>query len=261
MRHPSDPFAREVKEAVVAAQDQAQRTGCNTVGTAHLLCTLLADESSQAARALRLIHVDRMRLAREVAKLLPEGRDPTTVERPPLGDGARRALQLAAEEAQRMGYAKAYLEHLLVGISSEGQDDGAQILRRFALEYVQLAAAVTECAAESALLATEAERTPAHVEEETASLFESMQGAGSLEEKAKARERIIALNQGLVERLARACAEEGLASTADLIRVGTVGLMRAVDRFRAGPGNKFTTLAVAYITAEIRFYFRRCRKP
>ncbi|GGZ86532.1 RNA polymerase sigma factor [Streptomyces subrutilus] len=42
----------------------------------------------------------------------------------------------------------------------------------------------------------------------------------------------------------------------DVIQVGTIGLIKAIDRFDPALGNEFATLALPYITGEIKRHFR-----
>ncbi|GGZ81987.1 SigB/SigF/SigG family RNA polymerase sigma factor [Streptomyces subrutilus] len=42
----------------------------------------------------------------------------------------------------------------------------------------------------------------------------------------------------------------------DLVQVGTIGLIKAIDRFDPSLGNEFATLALPYITGEIKRHFR-----
>ncbi len=69
------------------------------------------------------------------------------------------------------------------------------------------------------------------------------------------RERLITSHLSLVSRLARrmGASEEQLD---DLIQVGYIGLIKAIDRFDPSKGNKFSTYAVPTITGEIRRYLR-----
>lgn len=69
------------------------------------------------------------------------------------------------------------------------------------------------------------------------------------------RERLIAMHQNLVRFLAGKFANRG-EPLEDLVQVGTIGLVNAVDRYDAGRGNKFSTYATPTIVGEIRRYFR-----
>jgi RNA polymerase sigma-B factor len=69
------------------------------------------------------------------------------------------------------------------------------------------------------------------------------------------REQLIAMHQNLVRFLAGKFANRG-EPLEDLVQVGTIGLVNAVDRYDAGRGNKFSTYATPTIVGEIRRYFR-----
>jgi RNA polymerase sigma-B factor len=71
----------------------------------------------------------------------------------------------------------------------------------------------------------------------------------------RVRERIIAMHQSLVRFLAQKFANRG-EPLEDLIQVGNIGLVNAVDRFDALRGIKFATFATPTIVGEIRRYFR-----
>jgi RNA polymerase sigma-B factor len=71
------------------------------------------------------------------------------------------------------------------------------------------------------------------------------------------REQTILEYRNLVEILAAKMARKG-APVEDLIQVGTVGLILALDRFDPDRGVKFTTYAVNTIVGEIKHYFRDC---
>jgi RNA polymerase sigma-B factor len=74
---------------------------------------------------------------------------------------------------------------------------------------------------------------------------------------ARLREKLIESQIGLVEALAAKFARPG-ALMEDLVQVGTVGLIQALDRFNPELGVKFSTYAVSTIVGEIKHYFRDC---
>jgi len=69
------------------------------------------------------------------------------------------------------------------------------------------------------------------------------------------REYLIERHEGLVRHVAREYLGTG-ESYEDLVSVGHVGLIHAVDRFDPDRGTKFATFAVPTIKGEIRRYFR-----
>jgi RNA polymerase sigma-B factor len=69
------------------------------------------------------------------------------------------------------------------------------------------------------------------------------------------RERLILHHAPLVRYLAVRFANRGVPLE-DLLQVGTIGLIRALDRFDPRHATKFITYAVPTITGEIKRYFR-----
>ncbi len=72
---------------------------------------------------------------------------------------------------------------------------------------------------------------------------------------ARVRERLVAMHHNLVRFLAGKFANRG-EPLEDLVQVGMIGLVNAVDRFDGERGNKFSTYATPTIVGEIRRYFR-----
>ncbi|MEI6503799.1 MAG: SigB/SigF/SigG family RNA polymerase sigma factor [Armatimonadota bacterium] len=69
------------------------------------------------------------------------------------------------------------------------------------------------------------------------------------------RDYLIERHEGLVRHVARQYSNSG-ESYEDLVSVGHLGLVNAVDRFDPGRGTKFATFAVPTIKGEIRRHFR-----
>jgi RNA polymerase sigma-B factor len=69
------------------------------------------------------------------------------------------------------------------------------------------------------------------------------------------RERLILAHMNLVRYLARKFANRG-EPLEDLIQVGTIGLINAIDRFDPHRGIRFATYATPTILGEIRRHFR-----
>jgi RNA polymerase sigma-B factor len=69
------------------------------------------------------------------------------------------------------------------------------------------------------------------------------------------RDRLIEIHLGLVEYLARRFAGRGELLD-DLIQVGTIGLLKAVDRFDPGREVEFSTYATPTIVGELKRHFR-----
>ncbi len=70
-----------------------------------------------------------------------------------------------------------------------------------------------------------------------------------------ARDELVTLNLPLVQFLARRFRDRG-EPLEDLVQVGTIGLIKAVDRFDAERGVEFSTYATPTIVGEIKRHFR-----
>ena len=74
-------------------------------------------------------------------------------------------------------------------------------------------------------------------------------------DRAAAREDLVHLHLPLVEHCARRFRNRG-EPFEDLVQVGTIGLIKSIDRFEAERGVEFSTYATPTIIGEIKRYFR-----
>ncbi|MGW3334086.1 RNA polymerase sigma factor SigF [Streptomyces rubiginosohelvolus] len=71
-----------------------------------------------------------------------------------------------------------------------------------------------------------------------------------------ARNTLIEINQSLVYFAAKRYRNRGDGQMDDIIQVGTIGLIKAIDRFELSREVEFTSFAVPYIVGEIKRFFR-----
>src|SRR6478609_9403796 len=95
-----------------------------------------------------------------------------------------------------------------------------------------------------------------HVRARSAELFSVLRDDGvSSAQRALARDDLVHLHLSLVEHCARRFRNRG-EPFEDLVQVGTIGLIKAVDRFDTDRGVEFSTYATPTIIGEIKRYFR-----
>jgi RNA polymerase sigma-B factor len=70
------------------------------------------------------------------------------------------------------------------------------------------------------------------------------------------RNQIVQLNIGLVRKEAYHWINQCQESFEDLVQVGTIGLIRAIERFDSSRGVAFSSFAIPYIRGEIQHYLR-----
>lgn len=70
------------------------------------------------------------------------------------------------------------------------------------------------------------------------------------------RNRLVQLNLGLVRKEAHHWVNQCNESYEDLLQVGSMGLIRAIERFDIAKGHAFSSFAIPYIRGEIQHYLR-----
>ena len=91
--------------------------------------------------------------------------------------------------------------------------------------------------------------------DEVRSLFREYRAAPDEPEQAKFREKLVNQHIGLVEFLARRFRNRG-EPLEDLIQVGTIGLLKAIERFDLDREVEFSTYATPTIVGELKRHFR-----
>ncbi len=135
-------FTDEGRRVVVRANEEARSLGHKCVGTEHLLLGLLREQGGAAVKVLEVLNVTPDRVRERVILTVGDGMDRGDHQRP-LTPRARKALELALEEAQRIEHNYVAGEHILLGLLREPKGVAAQVLYRLGanLEEVRSEAA------------------------------------------------------------------------------------------------------------------------
>jgi RNA polymerase sigma-B factor len=91
---------------------------------------------------------------------------------------------------------------------------------------------------------------------ETAQKLHKLLGDYKKTQDKKIRDKIVDENFNLVKKIAHGLARRSTDPVDDLIQIGSIGLIKAIDYFKPEAGAKFTTYATHLITGEIRHYLR-----
>jgi len=122
-----DKFTNRARIVMSLAQDEAQRLGHNYMGTEHLLLGLLREGEGVAAIALQTLGVSLDDARAAVLQIIGHG-DRIVVGEIGLTPRAKKVIELAVDEARRMGHHYVGTEHLLLGLLREGEGIAAGVL-------------------------------------------------------------------------------------------------------------------------------------
>jgi len=120
-------FTERAQRVIILSQEEARRLGHNVVGTEHLLLGLIAEGEDIAARTLLSLGISIDQVRKEVERIIGRGDQPTEGS---IGftPRSKRVLELAFDEARRLGHTYLGTEHLLLGLIREGEGVAAQVL-------------------------------------------------------------------------------------------------------------------------------------
>jgi len=122
-----DKFTDRARKVLTLAQDEAQRFNHNYIGTEHLLLGLVREGEGVAARVLENMNVELPKVRTAVEFIIGRGDRPVVGE-VGLTPRAKRVIELAIDEARRLGHNYIGTEHLLLGLVREGEGIAAGVL-------------------------------------------------------------------------------------------------------------------------------------
>jgi ATP-dependent Clp protease ATP-binding subunit ClpB len=123
-----DRYTQKAQESIAAAQKIAERLESPVLDAEHLLDALIEPDDGVPAETLRRIGVDVVQFRNEVASVLAK-RARLRGGSMSLDPRAKRVLELAEEEARRLGDEYVSTEHLLLGVIEVG-GEARELLER-----------------------------------------------------------------------------------------------------------------------------------
>jgi ornithine carbamoyltransferase len=132
-------FTERARRVVFFAQEEAGRLGENYVSTEHLLLGLVRENDSVAARILDRMNVSLGRIRSEIERQVArgDGRMGQDMQLTPRG---KRVIDLAYDEARQLNNNYIGTEHLLLGLTREGEGLAGRVLAKLGVELDRLRA-------------------------------------------------------------------------------------------------------------------------
>jgi ATP-dependent Clp protease ATP-binding subunit ClpC len=137
MANKLDRFTQRARRVLAFAQEEAERLNHSYIGTEHLLLGLMREESGIAGKVLRDLNVNPERVTELVERITGPGRR-TPFSKIDLTPRTKRVIELAVDEARRLGQHYIGTEHLLLGLIRQGDGVAIDILRQLGVSPEQI---------------------------------------------------------------------------------------------------------------------------
>jgi ATP-dependent Clp protease ATP-binding subunit ClpA len=133
-----DRFSDVAKRSMNLALQEAKRLRHDYISAEHVLLGLIGDDNNSASSMLVALGVDRTRLRDALLRSLLPGQAEGPVTALPFWPNAKRTLERAMDEAERLQDNYIGTVHLLLGLSAEGTSIGARALTDAGVSLEQL---------------------------------------------------------------------------------------------------------------------------
>ena len=120
-------FTERARIVFSLAQEEAQRFNHNYLGTEHFLLGLVREGDGVAAKVLNNLGVELNKVRLAVEYIIGQG-DRVVLGEIGLTLRAKKVIELAVDEARRLGHHYIGTEHLLLGLIREGEGIAAGVL-------------------------------------------------------------------------------------------------------------------------------------
>ena len=122
-----EKFTERARKVLTLAQEEAQRFNHNYIGTEHILLGLVREGEGVASKVLSNLGVELIKVRSAVEFIIGRGERSVRGEIG-LTPRAKRVIELAVDEARRLGHNYIGTEHLLLGLLREGEGVAAGVL-------------------------------------------------------------------------------------------------------------------------------------
>ncbi|MDP2928413.1 MAG: ATP-dependent Clp protease ATP-binding subunit [Candidatus Omnitrophota bacterium] len=127
-------FTERARKVIILAKEEARRFNHDYIGTEHILLGLIREGEGVAAAVLQKLEVSLENIRLEIEKLVQPGPTTQIIGDIPFTPRAKKALELAAEEARSLGHNYIGTEHLLLGLIREGEGIASQVLLNLGMD-------------------------------------------------------------------------------------------------------------------------------
>ena len=122
-----DRFTKRARRVLTTAGEEARRLNHQFIGTEHILLGLVAEDGGVAMRVLQELEISAGQVRSSIELKAGRGTRPV-LKQPALTPRTKQVIELAVDEARRMGHHYIGTEHLLLGLVREGEGMAVEVL-------------------------------------------------------------------------------------------------------------------------------------
>ena len=123
-----DKYTLRAKDVLRHAQEEAKRLNYTSIAPEHIFLGLLKKGDGIAIEVLLSLGISLDEIKAEIEKAIKSGGANLTLGDLPFSPSAKKVIELASEESQRLNHNYIGTEHLLLGIVREGENLAAKLL-------------------------------------------------------------------------------------------------------------------------------------
>ncbi|MDR7534541.1 MAG: ATP-dependent Clp protease ATP-binding subunit [Armatimonadota bacterium] len=154
-------FTERARRVIILAQEEAKRLNHSAVGTEHILLGIIREGEGVASKVLESLNISPERVRAEIEGAIGRG-ERSPHEEVAFTPRAKKVLELALDEARRLGHNYIGTEHLLLGLIREGEGVAARVLEAMGADLDRVRAQVVYLLGEEGTTsyAKQASKTP-----------------------------------------------------------------------------------------------------
>ena len=138
-------FDATARKIMGLARQEAQRLKSEFIDTEHILLGILLEGGGEGARILKELNIDSKVARQQVDSLLGQSKGGTlSLGQIPFSPGAKRAIELGAEQADDLDHDIMGSGHLLLGLLLEDRGIAARVLKGLGLDADMIRLRVSE---------------------------------------------------------------------------------------------------------------------
>ena len=137
-----DRFTKRARHVLTLAQEEAQRLHHGYIGTEHLLLGLIGEKNGMASRVLKGLGVKPKRVQQIVERISGPSRQ-ASFGKVYLTPRTKQVIELAFDEARRLGHHYIGTEHLLLGLVRQGDGVAIDVLKSLGVSLDKVRAETT----------------------------------------------------------------------------------------------------------------------